>query len=160
MSSVLLGCGVMEAELTHGLANHPRIELECLPPALHADIGKLETVLADALYTLRSHGVREIFVAFGTQCSPSTTSILVEYGDVYPSTGNCLEPVAGQLCMKAEKEGGLVLTPGCIRAWPEIMNALGWESADVRMNLGRYNAAVVFDPKVEPLGARGSALVF
>lgn len=68
-----------------------------------------------------------------------------------PHADNCLDLLLGPERAVVEGEGAMVLTPGWIRAWPRIMDAMGWEAADVRMNLGRYSSVVVYDAGVEPL---------
>lgn len=50
-----------------------------------------------------------------------------------------------------EEDGTMIMTPGWIRAWPEIMRALGWDQVDVRINLGRYNRILLLEPEVNPL---------
>ena len=64
---------------------------------------------------------------------------------------NCLDALLGPRKTEAENEGAFVLTPGWLRAWPSIMEAMGWDEVDTRLNLGRYSKAVLFDAGVEPL---------
>ena len=45
----------------------------------------------------------------------------------------------------------MIMTPGWVRAWPAIMEALGWNEVDVRINLGRYERILVLDAGIEPL---------
>jgi hypothetical protein len=45
----------------------------------------------------------------------------------------------------------MIMTPGWIRAWPDIMASLGWDAVDVRQNLGRYNRILLLEPGISPL---------
>jgi hypothetical protein len=45
----------------------------------------------------------------------------------------------------------MIMTPGWVRAWPSIMEALGWDGVDTRINLGRYDRILLLDAGVDPL---------
>jgi hypothetical protein len=45
----------------------------------------------------------------------------------------------------------MIMTPGWVRAWPNIMAALGWDAVDVRINLGRYSRILLLEPGINPL---------
>jgi hypothetical protein len=50
-----------------------------------------------------------------------------------------------------EKDHTMIMTPGWVRAWPEIMRALGWDKFDVRISLGRYDRLLLLEPGIRPL---------
>ena len=45
----------------------------------------------------------------------------------------------------------MIMTPGWIRAWPQMMEAQGWDTFDVRMNMGRYDRILLLDAGINPL---------
>ncbi|HME46301.1 MAG TPA: DUF1638 domain-containing protein, partial [Syntrophorhabdales bacterium] len=54
----------------------------------------------------------------------------------------------------------MLMTPGWVRAWPAMMEALGWNEVDVRINLGRYERILVLDAGFEPLTDEETLLFF
>lgn len=147
----LVACEVFASELRCVIPAHPDVHLVLLPAALHTDMARLEGEIGRALSACRNDGYEELFVLYGGNCCPSLAGVLKEFGAARPCADNCLDLLTGSLKAKAEAEGAIVFTPGWIRVWPFIMEALGWNAVDVRLNLGRYLAAVVFDAGVESL---------
>lgn len=45
----------------------------------------------------------------------------------------------------------MVVTPVYITAWQGIMDGLGWDEVDVRINMGRYDRILPFDSGVVPI---------
>ncbi len=45
----------------------------------------------------------------------------------------------------------MVMTPGWVRVLPQIMQSLGWDEVDVRINLGRYKRILIVDSGVKSL---------
>lgn len=45
----------------------------------------------------------------------------------------------------------MVMTPCWVRVWPQIMQSLGWDEVDVRINLGRYKRILIVDSGVKSL---------
>jgi hypothetical protein len=64
---------------------------------------------------------------------------------------NCIEAFCGDLAKELEANRTMVMTPGWVRAWPGIMNTLGWNEVDVRINLGRYDRILLLEPGIDPL---------
>lgn len=71
------------------------------------------------------------------------------FGGRLPSTP--IEAFLGPHKKDLEKNHTMIMTPGWVRAWPEIMKALGWDEVDVRMNLGRYERILLLDCGAHPL---------
>jgi len=147
----IVACEIFTDELRAILPPEGDIDLVWLPVALHTDIGRLEREIERTLLLCRTGGAADLFVLYGGACSPSLDAILKKYNAVRPEAGNCLDVLLGSLKAEAEAERAFVLTPGWIRAWPSIMEAMGWEAIDVRMNLGRYEGIIVYDAGLKPL---------
>lgn len=148
---IIVACEVLASELRAVLSSEWNVELVWVPAALHIDMERLEREIGRLLSFYRSRKDSQLFVLYGGACSPSIDKVVSKYGAVRVDAGNCLEALLGPFKTKAEAEGAFVLTPGWIRAWPSIMEAMGWDEVDVRVNLGRYSKAVIYDARVEPL---------
>lgn len=149
----LVACEIFKDELQAVFAPRPNTtHIVWLPAALHTDIDMLESKLEETLASLQDQGFGDIAVLYGGACSPGIGSVVARYGAVRPEGGNCLDILLGpERAAAVASEGAIVLTPGWIRAWPSIMSAMGWDEVDVRMNLGRYDLAAVFDAGIIPL---------
>ncbi len=148
----LVACEIFSDELRAVFSPaRGKVETIWLPAALHTNILLLEDELKRALSSLKSSGFGDLLVLYGGACSPSIDAILKKYDAVRPVHRNCMEIFLGPELYAAEAEGAIAFTPGWIRAWPAIMTAMGWEDVDVRMNLGRYTGAKVYDAGVNPL---------
>ena len=64
---------------------------------------------------------------------------------------NCIEALLGKDAPEIRDTKTMIMTPGWVRAWPAMMEALGWNEVDVRINLGRYERILVIDAGIEPL---------
>ena len=45
----------------------------------------------------------------------------------------------------------MIITPGWLDAWQGIVEGLGWDEVDVRINMGRYDRIILLDPGVAPV---------
>lgn len=147
----VVACEVLAPELQAVLAPWPHVRVISLPAALHTDMNRLERELDHLLSTLRMEGCGDLHVLYGKACSPSLYQVVKKHGAVSIAVGNCLDAFLGPLKKEVEAEGAFLLTPGWIRAWPAIMKSMGWDEVDSRINLGRYDKAVVFDAGTRPL---------
>lgn len=150
-STTIVACEVLVPELQAALASWPRVQVISLPAALHTDMNRLERELDHLLATLRMDDCGDLYVLYGKACTPSLGQVVQKYGAVSIEAGNCLDSFLGPLKKEVEAEGAFVLTPGWIRAWPAIMESMGWDEVDCRINLGRYDKTVVFDAGIQPL---------
>jgi len=149
--TTIVACEVLVPELQAALAPWPRIQVISLPAALHTDMNRLERELDHLLSNLRMEDCIDLFILYGKACLPSLDHVVKKHGAVSIEAGNCLEALLGPLKIEVEAENAFVLTPGWIRAWPAIMKSMGWDEVDCRINLGRYDKAVLFDTGTQPL---------
>jgi len=117
---------------------------------LHADLPRLEEQLTKVLEESQIDGT-EKQVFFGSGCHPEIYHISKRFGADIPPVKNCLEAFFGENAEELEKNRTMLMTPGWIRAWPSIMEGLGWDEVDVRINLGRYDRILLLDPGIDPL---------
>ncbi|MFO7555267.1 MAG: DUF1638 domain-containing protein [Desulfobacterales bacterium] len=74
-----------------------------------------------------------------------------QFGAGFAPVKNCIEAFCGKHAEKLEANRTMIMTPGWIRAWPRIMEALGWDEVDVGINLGRYDRILLLDPGLDSL---------
>ena len=147
---ILIACRVFEDELQHLLPPKTDLQILWLDAALHADLERLERALTAALSQALEAGA-EVQLFLGTGCHPDIIGLAQKFGAKLSPVKNCLEAFVGLQQKELEEDRTMLMTPGWIRAWPDIMRALGWDQVDVRINLGRYNRILLLEPGVNPL---------
>ena len=147
---ILIACKVFEDELQHLLPPKTDLQIIWLDAALHADLERLERELTAALSQAVEAGA-EVQLFLGTGCHPDIIGLAQKFGAKLSPVKNCLEAFVGLQQKELEEDRTMLMTPGWIRAWPDIMRALGWDQVDVRINLGRYNRILLLEPGVNPL---------
>ena len=147
---ILIACKIVEKELLAVLAPAEIERVIWVDAALHADLARLEEELRRALS--KADGLdKEVRILFGVGCHPDIDRMLMERGVKPPPFKNCIEALLGERAKELEKNRTMIMTPGWVRAWPGIIEVLGWSEVDVRINLGRYERILVIDPGLEPL---------
>jgi len=156
---ILIACKMLEKELLAVLAPAEVERVIWVDAALHADLARLEEELKSALS--KADGLdKEVRILFGGGCHPEIDRMLMERGVKPPPFKNCIEALLGEKAKELEKNHTMIMTPGWVRAWPGIMEALGWNEVDVRINLGRYGRILVIDPGLDPLTDEETLLFF
>jgi hypothetical protein len=147
---ILIACKIFFDELRSVLPSSPDLKIVWIDAALHANLdrleGELKTVLAQ-----EAVGGAEVQILLGVGCHPDIVKLAKDYGAHLPPIKNCIEAFLGMRQKELEKNGTIIMTPGWIRAWPDIMASLGWDEVDVRQNLGRYNRILLLEPGISPL---------
>ncbi|MGA7874061.1 MAG: DUF1638 domain-containing protein [Desulfoferrobacter sp.] len=146
----LVACKIFEKELITTLPPDEDVEVVWIDAALHADLPKLEKELAGALSADRLSD-RDVRILFGSGCHPDMCQLARRFGAGLAPVKNCIEAFCGLRTKELEANRTMVMTPGWIRAWPDIMKALGWDEVDARINLGIYDRILLLDPGVDPL---------
>ena len=96
-------------------------------------------------------GDADVRILFGGSCHPEMNELAKKYGAKTLSVKNCIEVFLGDKSQYLEDSHTMVMTPGWVRVWPQIMQSLGWDEVDVRINLGRYKRILIVDSGVNPL---------
>lgn len=150
MSAVLIACKVLEKEIVHSLPTDADVEVLWVDAGLHASLPRLEEALRDALDKAKP-SERKTSLLYGQGCHPEMKSFLEKQGVAAFPVKNCIEALLGRDAPEIGDSKTMIMTPGWIRAWPAIMDALGWNEVDARINLGRYERILVVDAGIEPL---------
>lgn len=147
---ILISCSIFAQEIRASLPSESEIEIIWIDAALHADLQRLKLKLFGALSEGLTHGA-DIRLLFGSGCHPEIYRIAQQFGAALPPVKNCIEAFCGEKTKELEANRSMIMTPGWIRAWPSIMNAMGWNEVDVRINLGRYDRILLLDSGINPL---------
>lgn len=147
---VLIACKIFARELEAALPADEDIEIIWIDAALHADLPMLETELHRALTEKQGTDV-DIRILFGSACHPDMCRLARRYGAGLAPVKNCIEAFCGDTVKKLEENRTMIMTPGWVRAWPDIMAALGWDDVDTRINFGIYDRILLLDPGLDPL---------
>jgi len=147
---ILIACNVFEKELQACLPDQAEHAIIWIDAGLHADLPRLERELTKALEESRIEGT-EVQVFLGSGCHPDICRLARRFGAGIAPVKNCIEAFCGENAKKLEENRTMIMTPGWVRAWPRIMEALGWDEVDVRINLGRYDRILLLDAGVDPL---------
>jgi hypothetical protein len=147
---ILIACKIFYDELQSVLFSRPDLKVVWIDAALHANLDRLEEKLKTALAQAAAGGA-EVQILLGVGCHPDIVKLAGEYGAQLAPVRNCIEAFLGVRHKELEKNGTMIMTPGWIRAWPDIMASLGWDEVDVRQNMGRYNRILLLEPGINPL---------
>jgi hypothetical protein len=149
-TKVIIACKVFADELQHVLKNEEGVEIIWIDAALHADLPRLAQELTRALAAI-GENQENVRVFLGVGCNRDLVELAGKFGVSCSTVKNCLEAFVGNKVRELEQDRTMLMTPGWIRAWPGIMDSLGWDEVDVRINLGRYNRILLLEPGINPL---------
>ncbi len=147
---ILIACKIFEKELQTVLPSDTDTQILWVDAALHVDFSCLGKRLKECLSRARASG-GSIRLLVGKGCHPEIDLIGKEYRAEMPQVRNCIEAFLGEKLKEAEKNSTMIMTPGWVRTWPDIMKALGWNEVDARINLGRYHRILIMDSGIDPL---------
>jgi hypothetical protein len=145
----LIACEIFKYELEQVLSPKKEITIHWLDAALHANSERLKTELEGAVAAIKSTHPGGIYFLFGNGCHPDICKIAEDCGAQIPGVSNCIQAIIGPAeTKKLEADRTMVVTPAWISAWPSIMDGLGWDEVDVRINMGRYDRILLLDSGV------------
>ncbi len=145
----MIACGIFSDELRAVIQPDKTIEIRWVEAALHADPVELKKVLVAMLSECRLDG-KDAYVLFGN-CHPEIDELCRSYGAKRVESDNCIHAFLGSAKEQFEQNRTMIMTPGWVREWRSIMNALGWDEVDARINLGRYRRILLLDPGLRSL---------
>ncbi len=152
IEKTLIACGIFRQELESILDTENGIAVHWLDAALHADAGRMKAALDHAIAVHQDRCTEPVRFLLGNGCHPDIGKVAGECGSCIPPVKNCIQAIIGpQRTGQLEADRTMVITPGWISAWPDIMEGLGWDDVDVRINLGRYDRIVLIDSGVAPV---------
>lgn len=148
----LIVCKIFEHELNHVLPSTADITIHWIDAALHADPDRMQTELNAAIAMARAKQENDICFIFGNGCHPDMCEIARDCGAQLPVVKNCIQAILGpEKTKQLETNRTMLITPGWLNAWQDIMAGLGWDEVDVRTNLGRYDRILLLDPGIVPI---------
>lgn len=149
-ATTIIACKIFADELQHVLTGEEAVEIIWIDAALHADLPRLEKKLTQAL-AAAGEKEEKVCLFLGVGCHPDLVKLARGFSVPFSTVKNCLEAFLGSRVKEMEKDRTMLMTPGWIRAWPAIMDSLGWDEVDVRINLGRYKRILLLEPGINPL---------
>ncbi len=150
MPVVLIACKVLEKEIVHSLPPDADVEVLWLDAGLHVNLLRLEEGLKGAIDRAKP-SERKTCLLYGQGCHPEIKSFLEKQGVAAFAVKNCIEALLGRNAPEIKDTKTMIMTPGWVRSWPSMMEALGWNEVDARMNLGRYERILIIDAGLDPL---------
>jgi hypothetical protein len=148
----VIACRIFQNEIEAINFNRSDISFHWIDAALHADPDKMEQEISSVLKNIDPCG--EIRFLFGNGCHPDMCNILKKAKAAIPPEKNCLHAFLGEdKAKELEKDRTMIITPGWIEAWQGIMDGLGWDATDTRINLRRYDRILLLDPGINEISA-------
>jgi len=142
----IIVCKIFEHELKAVTPANKNTRYHWIDAALHANPVEMKTQISNTLSKIESPE-SEIGFLFGNGCHPDMCAIAKKHGVVLPAEKNCIHAFLGvQKTKELEDNRTMIITPGWLDAWHDIMAGLGWDEVDVRINMGRYDRMLLLDP--------------
>lgn len=147
----IIACKVFTDELSAVLPKEYRdIDITWLDAGLHFNLDKLEFTLKQALKDAATEGADARFL-FGSGCHPDMCHITNSHGGKILGAKNCIEALCQESYNELGQDRTMVITPGWVRFFPDMMAAAGWDEVDIRQNFGRYDRFLLMDTGIKPL---------
>ena len=146
----VITCKIFKDEIEAISIDRSKASFQWIDAALHADPERMEKEIARMVTQIDQ--VKNIRFLFGNGCHPDMCEIAKKAGAGLPPEKNCIHAFLGAAQAKAlEENRTMIVSPGWIEAWGGIMEGLGWDETDVRINLGRYDRILLLDPEIVAL---------
>ncbi len=139
----IVGCSVFRAELEHVLGADA--EVEWLPAGLHVSEELLGEAISAAL-----HGTSGAACIYGA-CFPDIDAVLARHDARRLPVRNCVEALLSPEERAAFGDRAYIMSPGYLRQWRSIVEGLGWDEIDGRINFGMFDVTIVLDFGLEPI---------
>lgn len=147
----IIACRIFENEINSIVSEKDELTFHWIAAALHANPDKMKTAISKALSNIEPTETHIDFL-FGNGCHPDMCAIAQQHNVKLPTEKNCIHAFRGsQRAMELEQNRTMIITPGWLDAWQGIVEGLGWDEVDVRINMGRYDRIVLLDPGVAPI---------
>ncbi len=146
----LVACKIFKDELEAVLPGGFESEIIWIDEGLHADPALLEKKLGGACEQAKKNGCTVRFL-FGSACLPDLCDLARKEGAEVPCFHDCIAALCGESRKELEQGGTMLMTPAWVRGWPRMMQRLGWDETDTRMNFGRYDRILVLDAGLNSL---------
>lgn len=147
----IIACQIFTDELLAVLPEEYKdIDITWFDAGLHMNLDKLEITLKQALKDAATEGV-DARVIFGNGCHLDMCHIVNSHCGKILEAKNCVEAFCHESIDALQQNRTMVITPGWIRFFPNLMAEAGWDEVDVRQNFGRYDRFLLMDTGINPL---------
>lgn len=147
----IIACQIFTDELFAVLPEEYRdIDITWLDAGLHMNLDKLESTLKQVLKGDETEET-DARVLFGNDCHPDMCQIINNSSGKILKAKNCIGAFCHENIDEFEQNRTMVITPGWVRSFPNMMEAAGWDEVDVRQNWGRYDRILLMDTGINPL---------
>ncbi len=147
----IIACRIFENEINAITSEKDDLTFHWIDAALHANPEKMKKAISKTLLEIGPTETRIDFL-FGNGCHPDMCTIAQHHGVELPTEKNCIHAFLGsKQAMGLEQNRTMIITPGWLDAWQGIVQGLGWDEVDVRINMGRYDRILLLDPGVAPV---------
>lgn len=147
----IIACRIFENEIKAVVSKEDLSKYHWIDAALHADPVKMKAAISSVISELESSDSKISFL-FGNGCHPDMCAIAEDHGVNLPDEKNCIDAFLGpDKARELEQNRTMIISPGWLKAWPDIMQGLGWDVVDTRINLGRYDRILLLDPGLIPI---------
>lgn len=147
----IFACQIFTDELPAVLPEEYKdIDITWINAGFHMNFDKLESTLKQAVKDAATEAADARFL-FGNGCHPDMCHIIKSHDGKILGAKNCVHAFCGENLDELEKNRTVVITPGWIRFFPNLMAAAGWDEVDVRQNWGHYDRILLMDTGINPL---------
>ncbi|MBU3952665.1 MAG: DUF1638 domain-containing protein [Proteobacteria bacterium] len=147
----IIVCKIFENELKAVACGCKDMRFHWIDAASHANPVKMKAEISSAISKIESPE-SEICFLLGNGCHPDMCSIAKQHDVLLPEEKNCIHAFLGvERTKELEQNRTMIITPGWLDSWRNIMDGLGWDQVDVRINIGRYDRILLLDPGLIPL---------
>jgi len=148
----LIACEIFKQELNEILSFDNGVSIQWLDAALHAKPDKMKVELEKTTAAHKNDPSNSIVFLFGNGCHPDICEITKSCGSRTLPVNNCIQALLGpEETKRLEANRTMIITPGWMTAWQSIMDGLGWDEVDTRINLGRYDRILLLDTGITPV---------
>lgn len=148
----IIACKIFENEVKAVASEDEDLRFHWIDAALHADPEKMEQAISKTFSGLGTGG-NKARLLFGSGCHPDMCAIAGKCGqsNLFEEK-NCIQAFLGvEKTNQLERDRTMIISPGWLDAWQEIMDRFGWDEVDVRINMGRYDRMLLLDAGLVPL---------
>ncbi len=148
----VIACSIFQKELAAIIKRKVMLNIHWIDAALHANPDKMEKEISAVVSSIETNN-DDIRLLFGNGCHPDMGVIAEKCGSArLCNEKNCIQAFLGiEQTQQIEKDRTMIVSPGWLVAWQNIMDGLGWDKIDVRINMGMYDRIVLIDPNVSDI---------
>ena len=131
----IIVCKIFENELKAVACIEKDVRFHWIDAALHADPVKMKAEILRGVSEIES-SESDICFLFGNGCHPDMCSIAKQHDVLLPEEKNCIHAFLGvEKTKELEQNRTMIITPGWLDSWQNIMAGLGWDQVQVPIEI-------------------------